>query len=136
MKQSILSTIVFFVSWIGLTNCTTAPPTFPAVEKSSFYALEVEASAYTCRIQKHPNKPVRGAWGDILKPDTKAIAVSRDLIGIGLKHGTVVKIEGLDGDYVVMDKMGKRWRKTIDIYMGSACQKARNWGRRKTVIYW
>jgi 3D (Asp-Asp-Asp) domain-containing protein len=135
MKPYLLHSIVFLMGWMGITNCTQEP-TPPIFEKSEYYALEVEASAYTCRIQRNPKKPVRGAWGDILTTDTKAIAVSNDLIKMGLKHGTSVKIEGLEGNYVVMDKMANRWRKTIDIYMGNACQKARCWGRRKTIIYW
>ncbi|UCD83364.1 MAG: 3D domain-containing protein [Deltaproteobacteria bacterium] len=77
-----------------------------------------------------------GAWGDKLKPGMKAIAVSRDLIKKGLTHNTKVKIEGLKGEYVVLDKMNKRWKKKIDIYMGTDVEAAREWGKRKVRITW
>ena len=67
----------------------------------------------------------------------KAIAVSRDLLKVhGLKHGQKVRIKGLDGEYAVLDKMNKRWRKKIDIYMGMNKRKAFQWGRRKVEIMW
>jgi 3D (Asp-Asp-Asp) domain-containing protein len=66
----------------------------------------------------------------------KAIAVSRDLIPVGLDHKTEVSIEGLKGKYVVLDKMNKRWKQKIDIYMGLDEHKARNWGKRKVNISW
>ncbi|MCG8392248.1 MAG: 3D domain-containing protein [Pseudomonadales bacterium] len=74
------------------------------------------------------------AWGDRLKPGMKAIAVSRDLIPLGLDHNTPVVIEGLDGVWYVKDKMHRRWKKKIDIYMGEDLQAARNWGRKKVTI--
>lgn len=75
------------------------------------------------------------AWGDTLKPGLKAIAVSRDLIPKGLDHNTRVKIEGFDGVFRVKDKMHYRWKNKIDIYMGEDVQKARNFGRKKLIIY-
>jgi len=32
--------------------------------------------------------------------------------------------------------MHSRWRKKIDIYMGTNLKKALQWGRRKVTIYW
>jgi len=66
----------------------------------------------------------------------KAIAVSRDLIERGLRHGVAVTIEGLPGEYVVMDKMAARWRRKIDIYMGEDVEAARRWGVRQLTIHW
>jgi 3D (Asp-Asp-Asp) domain-containing protein len=74
------------------------------------------------------------AWGDRLKPGMKSIAVSRDLIPLGLGYNAEVQIEGLPGTWVVKDKMHWRWKKKIDIYMGEDLQAARNWGRRKVKI--
>lgn len=74
------------------------------------------------------------AWGDRLKPGMKSIAVSRDLIPMGLGHNAQLQIEGLPGTWVVKDKMHWRWKKKIDIYMGEDLQAARNWGRRKVTI--
>nr|WP_236636894.1 3D domain-containing protein [Sinomicrobium sp. N-1-3-6] len=86
------------------------------------------------KSQTKAGDPAITAWGDRLKPGMKVIAVSRDLIKMGLSHNTEVKIEGLDGVYVVKDKMNKRWKKKIDIYMGHDVKAARRWGRRKVTI--
>ena len=81
--------------------------------------MEVTATAFNSfGWQTHRDHPTLTAWGDTLKPGMKTIAVSRDLIDSGLTHNTKVKIEGLKGKYLVKDKMNKRWRKRIDIYMG------------------
>ncbi|UGU18358.1 3D domain-containing protein [Sinomicrobium kalidii] len=97
--------------------------------------LEVTAVAYnSVNSQTTTGNPALTAWGDKLKPGMKAIAVSRDLIKMGLDYNTKVKIEGLDGVYVVKDKMHKRWKKKIDIYMGQDVKAARRWGKRKVTI--
>ena len=99
--------------------------------------MEVDASAYTSREQEtKAGNPFLAAWGDTLKPGMKAVAVSRDLIPLGLDHGTKIKIEGLPGEYTVLDKMGKRWKKKIDIYFGLDREAAKEWGKRKVTIYW
>jgi 3D (Asp-Asp-Asp) domain-containing protein len=96
--------------------------------------LKVTATAYnSVRAQTNAN-PTIAAWGDRLKPGMKVIAVSRDLLGMGLTHGAKVKISGLPGEYTVMDKMNKRWTRKIDIYMGKDIQAAKNWGRRSVTI--
>ena len=66
----------------------------------------------------------------------KCIAVSRDLLDLGLTNGCEVTIDGLDGKYLVLDKMHKRWEKKIDIYMGLDRQKALQWGRQHVTIRW
>ncbi|MBC9795089.1 3D domain-containing protein [Sinomicrobium sp. FJxs] len=97
--------------------------------------LEVTAMAYnSVNSQTKRGDPTLTAWGDKLKPGMKSIAVSHDLIKMGLGHNTKVKIEGLAGVYVVKDKMNKRWKKKIDIYMGQDVKAARKWGRRKVTI--
>jgi 3D (Asp-Asp-Asp) domain-containing protein len=58
------------------------------------------------------------------------------LIPLGLTHKTKVKIEGLPGTYVVLDKMNKHWEKKIDIYMGNNKEAAIQWGKRKVTITW
>ncbi|EKF75846.1 hypothetical protein A11A3_00090 [Alcanivorax hongdengensis A-11-3] len=74
------------------------------------------------------------AWGDTLEPGMRVIAVSRDLIRRGLTHNTPVTIEGLPGIWLVKDKMHRRWKNKIDIYMGHDRQAAREWGRRRVKI--
>ncbi|WP_410000101.1 3D domain-containing protein [Photobacterium sp. TY1-4] len=96
--------------------------------------LQVTATAYnSVRAQTNSN-PTLAAWGDRLKPGMKVIAVSRDLLRLGIGHGTRIKISGLPGEYVVMDKMNKRWSRKIDIYMGKDIRAAKKWGRRKVTI--
>lgn len=126
IKSKIILTAAFLAIFL-FSGCK------PSKEKS----MEVTASAYnSLAAQTHKDHPALTAWGDTLKPGMKAIAVSRDLIDSGLVHGTEVKIEGLDGTYVVRDKMNKRWTKKIDIYMGVSRQKAINWGKKKVTIRW
>lgn len=99
--------------------------------------LKVTATAYTSHVAQTDSTPNIAAWGDRLKPGMKVIAVSRDLLNVyGLKHKQKVRIKGLKGEYLVMDKMNKRWRKKIDIYMGMNKKKALRWGRRKVEISW
>jgi len=100
------------------------------------HSLEVTASAYNSVRSQTQGNPSIGAWGDHLKPGMKVIAVSRDLIRMGLKHNTRVKIKGLPGTYLVKDKMNKRWSRKIDIYMGRDIKAARQWGKRKVTISW
>ena len=99
--------------------------------------MDVISTAYNSVSSQTTTKhPALTAWGDTLKPGIKAIAVSRDLIKIGLTHHVKVKIKGLEGDYLVMDKMNKRWTKKIDIYMGLDIAAAKKWGKRKVTISW
>lgn len=100
-------------------------------------SMEVTASAYTLRASETKDyAPGIAAWGDKLEPGMKAIAVSRDLIDEGLGHMTEVRIEGLEGTWIVRDKMNARWEKKIDIFMGTDVERAREWGKRKVIIHW
>jgi LysM repeat protein len=109
-----------------------------AMGKSRFKnSLRVQATAYTSHENQTDDTPLLAAWNNRIEPGMKIIAVSRDLIHqFGLGNGKQVKIEGLPGTYTVRDKMNKRLRRTIDIYMGTNLQKALEWGRKRVVIYW
>lgn len=99
--------------------------------------LKVTATAYTSHADQTDSTPNIAAWGDRLEPGMKVIAVSRDLLNVyGLKHKQKVRIKGLEGEYLVLDKMNKRWRKKIDIYMGMDKKEAFRWGRREVEIHW
>jgi len=98
--------------------------------------LEVTATAYNSLPSQTDGDPTITAWGDRLEPGMKVIAVSRDLVTQGLGHGTEVRIDGLPGRYVVRDKMAKRWKQKIDIYMGNDVAAALRWGRRAVTIRW
>lgn len=109
----------------------------PKTDASYNKSLKVTATAYTSHANQTDSTPNIAAWGDRLSPGMKVIAVSRDLLNVyGLKHKQKVRIKGLEGEYVVLDKMNKRWRKKIDIYMGMNKRKAFSWGRRKVEILW
>lgn len=100
-------------------------------------SMEVTASAYTMSEAETKKGNIGlAAWGDQLEPGMKAIAVSRDLIEEGLGHETRVRIDGLEGEYVVRDKMNKRWKKKIDIFMGTDVNAAREWGKKTVTIHW
>ena len=114
-----------------------AKPTSMSKQKKYTNSLRVTATAYTSHVNQTDSTPNIAAWGDRLKPGMKSIAVSRDLLHVyGLKHRQKVRIKGLDGEFVVLDKMNKRWRKKIDIYMGMNKRNAFKWGRRKVEIQW
>ena len=100
-------------------------------------SLTVTASAFnSTRAQTGTGNPNITAWGDTLEPGMKVLAVSRDLIAKGLDHNTEVIIEGIDGVFIVKDKMHYRWKNKIDIYMGDDIQKARQFGRKKVRIFY
>jgi 3D (Asp-Asp-Asp) domain-containing protein len=97
-------------------------------------SFQVTASAYNSLAYQTSSDPNITAFGDSLKPGLRYIAVSRDLLDSGLVHNTKVKLEGFDSLFIVKDKMNRRWRKRIDIYMGTDIQKARTWGKKKLII--
>jgi 3D (Asp-Asp-Asp) domain-containing protein len=66
----------------------------------------------------------------------KVIAVSRDLLKAGLKRGTKVRIDGVEGEWIVLDRTPSRLRNHIDLYMGTEVSAAREWGRKKVTIRW
>lgn len=106
-------------------------------EKNGMRSMIVNASAYTLRPQETKDYAAGvAAWGDKLEPGMKAVAVSRDLIPLGLGHNVKVTIRGLSGSYRVLDKMNKRWEHKIDILFGDDVALAREWGKRKVVITW
>lgn len=118
--------LVFLIFLLGCepnkeTNC----------ERKSF---KVTATAYNSLAYQTNANPNITAFGDSLKPGLRYIAVSRDLLDSGLVHNTQVKIKGFDSLFTVKDKMNRRWRKRIDIYMGNDVKKAKKWGKRKIEI--
>lgn len=97
-------------------------------------SVRVTATAYNSVPGQGVGNPRLTAWGDTLNPEVQSIAISRDLLEQGLDYGTPVKIKGLEGIFVVNDKMHWRWEKKIDIYMGTNQQKALEWGSREVEI--
>lgn len=115
-----------------LFSCKKTEETFE--DKYIWDSHDVTATAYNSLAYQTNSNPHITAFGDSLKPGLKYIAVSRDLIRLGLKHNTPVKIEGLEGVYLVKDKMHFRWTKRIDVYMGIDVKAAKLWGRKRLCI--
>lgn len=124
-RFAIMSTSCLMLSLHGCTE-----------PKENRVQLEVTVTAYTSHQSQTDKTPYLAAWNNVLKPEVKSIAVSRDLLKMGLKNGSKVKIEGLEGEYLVLDKMNKRWQKKIDIYMGTDFKKAKQWGKQTLKISW
>jgi 3D (Asp-Asp-Asp) domain-containing protein len=110
-------------------------PAEASEEAARYRALVVTATAYNSVPEQTDDDPDIAAWGDRLEPGMKSIAVSRDLLQLGLRRNTKVRIHGLPGEYVVLDKMHQRWENRIDIYMGEDTRAARHFGKRKVKIY-
>ena len=117
------------------TACTKVSP-----NKKTSVALQgpivVTATAYNSLVEQTEGDPEIAAWGDRLVEGMNAVAVSADLEGLGMKRGTKVRIEGLSGEYLVLDRMPPQWERRIDIYMGEDVHAAKHWGRRSVRIYW
>ena len=96
----------------------------------------VMSSAYNSTQRQTDSQPNIGAWGDKIEPGMQIVAVSPDLMKLGLKRGTKIHIEGKDGEWIVLDRTPRRYRNHIDIYMGINIRAARKWGRRRVKIYW
>ncbi|WP_422104406.1 3D domain-containing protein [Winogradskyella sp.] len=126
MKTKVLQFLIIVLILVSCKRNAEAP----CISKS----FEVTATAYNSLAYQTNSNPSITAFGDSLKPGHRYIAVSRDLLDSGLVHNTKVKIEGFDSLYIVKDKMNRRWRKRIDIYMGLDVKKAKQWGKKSVHI--
>lgn len=131
----ILSRLVLLLALTALppllAGCAEEPLPAPR-----WHTMAVNATAYTSRPQETDDTPYTAAWNNKLKPGIKAIAVSRDLLRMGLEPDDLVRIEGLSGRYRVLDKMNARYRRAIDIYFGNDLEAAEAFGRRELIISW
>lgn len=122
--------------WTGILLCLALALALPAAADTLELSLDLSATAYNSVPEQTDDTPTLAAWGDVLDPGMKVIAVSRDLLDMGLGYGTVVRLDGIPGDYIVLDKMASRWTNRIDIYMGNDVTAARRWGVRPVVLRW
>jgi 3D (Asp-Asp-Asp) domain-containing protein len=120
--------LYIFIIFLLLLHCKKSEDI--DVENYNWSSKKVSATAYNSLAYQTSINPNITAFGDSLYPGLKYIAVSKDLLRLGLKHNVPVKIEGLDGIYLVKDKMHSRWKNRIDIYMGEDVNAAKQWGRR------
>jgi 3D (Asp-Asp-Asp) domain-containing protein len=112
------------------------PTSAPPPETAGARELEVTARAYNSLPEQTDGDPARTASGAQLRPGMRAIAVSEDLLAMGLGYGTRVIIEGLSGEWVVLDRMGSRHRRAIDVYLGEDRESAVRFGERRVRIRW
>jgi 3D (Asp-Asp-Asp) domain-containing protein len=112
------------------------PQPAPVPAPTAHQALTVTATAYNSLPSQGVGRGTHGAWGDRLSPGMKTVAISHDLIALGLTRGMQVEIEGLEGIYTVTDRLPRRWSRRIDIYMGRDVRAARAWGKREVKIRW
>jgi len=143
LKQELFALVKAKLAYFRNTHCTSGLILVILVlllsacgSGESKHVLKVTATAYNSLQDQTQGDPTIAAWGDKLVPGMKAIAVSRDLIPMGLTHDVKVKIDGLSGTYIVMDKLHKRWKRRIDIYMGNDVKAAKEWGKREVTIRW
>src|SRR5215470_17785218 len=92
-----------------------APPPAPAPVRE----LEVTATAFNSTAAQTDANPTVTAFGLHLRPGMRVVAVSRDLEAMGLTVGKRIRIDGLDGDWEVGDRMDERWTRKIDVYFGN-----------------
>ena len=142
LQATALCLLAFSACSRGKEITRAPPPSFPEraliPERTPIpeRTLQVTAAAYNSTVAQTDSRPSEAAWGDSLVPGMRAIAISRDLIPLGLGQGVTVRIEGLPGEYTVLDKMDARWRKRIDVYFGKDVAAAREWGEKQVVIRW
>ncbi len=129
---------IFNIWWLlalfYFNGCAEEVKEEESFEKNQWFGYEVAVSAYNSVSWQTQGDPTIAAWGDTLRPGMKCIAVSRDLLKIGLKHNTMVLIDTFPDTFYVKDKMNRRWKNRIDIYMGKDIKKARKWGVQKLNI--
>ncbi len=129
MKQTLRNKVFFGTAILAAAFSFNASA---ASQKS----MTVDATAYNSVPGQTDDDPWVAAWNNRLRPGDKVIAVSRDLEKHGLTNGAKVKIEGLPGTYTVRDRMNKRFKNRIDVWMEKDVKKARSWGKKKLKIVW
>jgi 3D (Asp-Asp-Asp) domain-containing protein len=126
---------------IGLLLAVTFLPSCALLRGLGFpvgreHEMEVWATAYNSLPGQTDRHPDLTAFGTRLEPGMRVVAVSNDLYEMGLRQGVRLEIEGLPGEWRVADRMNSRWKKKIDLYMGTDVQAARRWGARRVKIRW
>jgi 3D (Asp-Asp-Asp) domain-containing protein len=103
---------------------------------AGLHELRVTATAFNSVAAQTDGQPALTASGERLVPGQRALAISPDLEREGLALGSVVEVEGLAGEWRVLDRMAPRWRRRIDVYMGLDEAAARRFGKRTVTIRW
>ena len=129
-----LSLVLLAAGCAGLASVPRSeapvPPPAPALRE-----LLVTATAFNSVAAQTDSQPTLTASGERLRPGLRALAISRDLERAGLRFGTRVEVVGY-GEWVVLDRMAPRWRRKIDLYMGTDEAAAKRFGERQVEIRW
>lgn len=96
----------------------------------------VTVGAFSIGLRGPDDEPIRGKWGDELKPGIKALAVSPDLVARGLSRGTRVRIEGMPSSYRVRDQLADGTRERVEIFMGTDAASVERFGEHRMQIWW
>ena len=121
---------------LALAACLLLPAPAGLAKVPRVRSVVVDATAYNSLPEQTEGDPWLSASGHRLEPGMRAIAVSPDLAKLGLIHGRKVRIEGLRGEWIVRDRMPRRWKRRIDIFMGEDVEAALDFGRRRVRIHW
>lgn len=121
---------------LALAFCLPHDPGAADARVPRVRSVVVDATAYNSLPEQTGDDTTLSASGHRLEPGMRAIAVSADLARMGLVHGRKVRIDGVDGVWVVRDRMPERWRRRIDVYMGEDVEAALAFGRRRVRITW
>ncbi len=121
---------------LALAACLLVPAPAGLAKVPRVRSVVVDATAYNSLPEQTEGDPWLSASGHRLEPGMRAIAVSPDLAKLGLVHGRKVRIEGLRGEWIVRDRMPRRWKRRIDIFMGEDVDAALDFGRRRVRIHW
>lgn len=122
---------------VGIASaCTHVRPPSSTESASTDRQIVVTATAYNSTVAQTDATPTVTAHGVNLEAGMQVIAISRDLEAMGLRPGTRVVIEGLPGEWTVADRMARRWRRRIDVYMGLDVARALRFGRREVNMTW
>lgn len=107
-----------------------------AASAVDYHSTVVTVTAYNSTEAQTDEKPNLAAWGDRLKPGMHVVAVSPDLVEMGLDHGAQVAIAGFEKPFTVLDRTSSSLTRRVDIYMGEDVEAALEFGRRDLRIWW
>jgi len=94
MPSRLLDASLIFAGLLILASCSTIQK--PLQEKQQ--SLLVTATAFNSLPKQGQGNPNIGAWGDRITPGVNAVAVSDDLVPLGLTRGTRVRIERMKNE--------------------------------------
>lgn len=119
--------IVTFIGSILGNSISLSDATY---QHSSIY-IPVTITAYTPRPQECDGTPYTTAF--MTKIREGIVGLSMDLESdFGFKHGDEITIYGF-GTFVFEDRMNKRWKRRVDIFMFSL-KEARQFGKKNSYI--